>query len=52
MTGEMAGELKALMEKAKGVLEKTAQVDNGTVSEVDMIKLLIKFLNDKVIGRT
>ncbi|THH16450.1 hypothetical protein EW146_g4202 [Bondarzewia mesenterica] len=51
MTGEMASELKALMEKAKGTLEKSAK-ESGAMAGVDVIKVLIAFLNEKVVART
>jgi len=47
MTGEMAGELRALIEKARGVLVKSKQVAGE--SAVDVTAVLVTFLNERVL---
>lgn len=65
MTGEMANELKSLMEKARPVLQKSRDVVGSGEKErvplgkgkekevdVDVVKVLIGFLSDRIMGRT
>ncbi|KAA1466701.1 hypothetical protein DENSPDRAFT_811950 [Dentipellis sp. KUC8613] len=54
MSGEMAGELKALLEKARGVLEKSvgAGAATGGGKDVDVTRVLVNFLNERVVGST
>ncbi|KAI0068511.1 hypothetical protein BV25DRAFT_1817355 [Artomyces pyxidatus] len=49
LTGEMASELKATLEKARGVLERCREVE-GPGAGVDVTKVLIGFLNERVIN--
>lgn len=66
MTGEMANELKGLMEKARPVLQKSRDVVGGSGKEkaaplgkgkgkeveLDIVKVLVDFLGDRIVGRT
>lgn len=51
ITGEMGSELKAVIEKAREPLEKSRQVV-GAQSSVDVTKVLVDFLTDRVIRNT
>ncbi|KAI0048058.1 hypothetical protein FA95DRAFT_1133922 [Auriscalpium vulgare] len=50
MTGEMGGELKSMIERARGTLEKSGKVAGGKQGNVDVTKVLLNFLTETVIN--
>ncbi|KAF8270909.1 hypothetical protein EI94DRAFT_1721425 [Lactarius quietus] len=54
LTGEISGELKAVLEKARGLLAKSQQTaaDKQSAAGVDITNVLLNFLNHRVIGST
>jgi nuclear pore complex protein Nup188 len=54
LTGEISGELKAVLEKARGLLAKSqlTPADKQSASTVDITNVLLSFLNHRVIGST
>jgi nuclear pore complex protein Nup188 len=56
LTGEISGELKVVLEKARGLLAKSQQTTAAdkqqNASAVDITNVLLSFLNHRVIGST
>ena len=52
LTGEISGELKAVLEKARGLLAKSQQTSADKQTPVDITNVLLSFLNHRVIGST
>ncbi|KAH9062300.1 hypothetical protein EDB87DRAFT_336049 [Lactarius vividus] len=52
LTGEISGELKAVLEKARSLLAKSQQPAADKQSAVDITNVLLNFLNHRVIGST
>jgi len=52
LTGEISGELKAVLEKARGLLAKSQQTAADKQSQDDIMNVLLNFLNHRVIGST
>ena len=52
LTGEISGELKAVLEKARSLLAKSQQTAADKQSAVDITNVLLSFLNHRVIGST
>lgn len=52
LTGEISGELKAVLEKARGLLAKSQQTAADKQTPVDITNVLLSFLNHRVIGST
>ena len=52
LTGEISGELKVVLEKARGLLAKSQQTAADKQDPVDITNVLLNFLNHRVIGST
>jgi nuclear pore complex protein Nup188 len=52
LTGEISGELKAVLEKAQSLLAKIQQTAGDKQKPVDITNVLLNFLNHRVIGST
>lgn len=52
LTGEISSELKAVLEKARNVLAKSQQTVGEKQNVVDIVTVLLGFLNQRVIGST
>ena len=52
LTGEISGELKAVLERARSLLAKNQHTAADKQSAVDITNVLLSFLNHRVIGST